>query len=183
MHHNQSDAVAQPERRHGDIQYFMATSHNQQIVDKHRRLQQEITQSGEQKRSSVFRRLFTEPAAFFVEPDFFCESPELVRVGEGSFFNHNCALLGYQNIVIGKGAFIGPNVIISSGPVAGYTSSPGPVVIEDSAWIGANSLLLPHTHVGNAAIIGANSVVNQHVAAASRFYNAPVFRPDDSSHS
>lgn len=182
MHHNQSHAPAQPERRHGDIQYFRAVSHNQQAVELHRKLERDITQTGAYRGSGVFRRLFADPATFFIEPDFFCEYPEQVRVGEGSFFNHNCALLGDQRIVIGKGVFIGPNVIISSGPVAGYATSPGPVIIEDGAWVGANSLLLPHCHIGSAAIIGANSVVNQHVEADSRFYNAPAFKPDDENH-
>ena len=182
MHHNQSNVTAQPERRHGDIRYFQAISQNQPVVDRHHLLEQEITQAGEHKRGTTFRHLFTDPATFFIEPAFFCEAPDTVTIDECTFFNHNCALLGYQNICIGKGVFIGPNVIISSGPIADYTTSSAPVMIEDNAWIGANCLLLPGARIGAAAIIGANSVVAQQVPANSRFYNAPVFDPGLSSH-
>ena len=38
-----------------------------------------------------------------------------------------------------------------------------PVVIEDNAWIGANSIILRGVHIGKNAVIAAGSVVYQDV--------------------
>ena len=39
----------------------------------------------------------------------------------------------------------------------------GDTVIENDVWIGQNSVILPGVHIGNGAIIGANSVVGSDV--------------------
>ena len=40
----------------------------------------------------------------------------------------------------------------------------GDTVIENDVWIGQNAVILPGVHIGNGAIIGANSVVSSDVA-------------------
>ena len=39
----------------------------------------------------------------------------------------------------------------------------GDTVIENDVWIGQNSVILPGVHIGDGAIIGANSVVGSDV--------------------
>lgn len=39
----------------------------------------------------------------------------------------------------------------------------GDTVIGNDVWIGQNALILPGVHIGDGAIIGANSVVGSHV--------------------
>lgn len=39
----------------------------------------------------------------------------------------------------------------------------GDITIEDDAWIGAGSIILPGIHIGSSAIIGAGSVVTKDV--------------------
>lgn len=40
----------------------------------------------------------------------------------------------------------------------------GDTVVENDVWIGQNAVILPGVHIGNGAIIGANSVVGSDVA-------------------
>lgn len=39
----------------------------------------------------------------------------------------------------------------------------GPVVIEDDVWLGAGCKVLSGVHIGNGAVIGANSLVNKDI--------------------
>ncbi len=68
--------------------------------------------------------------------------------------------------VIKKGAWIGPNVVITN---ARYPLYPGVkenlegVIIEENAKIGANSTILPGIKIGKNALVGAGSVVTKDV--------------------
>ena len=39
----------------------------------------------------------------------------------------------------------------------------GPITIEDDAWLGTGSIILPNVTIGEGAIVGAGSVVNRNV--------------------
>jgi acetyltransferase-like isoleucine patch superfamily enzyme len=41
----------------------------------------------------------------------------------------------------------------------------GSIIIEDWAWIGAGTIVLPGIHIGKGAIVGAGSVVTRSVPA------------------
>lgn len=43
----------------------------------------------------------------------------------------------------------------------------GPIVIEDNAWVAAESFVHPNVHIGEGAVIGASSVVTQDMPAWS----------------
>ena len=45
--------------------------------------------------------------------------------------------------------------------------SKGPVIIDDNVWIGEGAMIMPGVHVGNGAIIAANSVVTKDIPAYS----------------
>lgn len=73
------------------------------------------------------------------------------------------------DIVIGKGAYIAPNVGI-------ITANHDPndldqhlegkaVIIGDRCWIGMNSIILPGVTVGDGSIVGAGSVVTKSLPA------------------
>ena len=79
-----------------------------------------------------------------------------------------------NKIVIGDNVMLGSRVLIedhSHGtaddidiPVAKRTlHSKGPIIIEDNVWIGEKVTICPGVHIGDGAIIGANSVVTHDI--------------------
>lgn len=86
---------------------------------------------------------------------------ENVRLGKGSHI--------FGSVRIGKNVMIAPNVCIAggshgiklSGVAMVFQKSPAvkPIIIEDDVWIGANSVILPGSHLKQGTVIGAGSVV------------------------
>ncbi|MBQ9407576.1 MAG: acyltransferase [Desulfovibrio sp.] len=79
-----------------------------------------------------------------------------------------------QTIRLGRGVLLAPNCVIVDSdfhalwPPEARSADPGmerdrPVVIEDYAWIGMNSIILKGVTIGRGAIIGAGSVVTHDV--------------------
>ncbi len=94
----------------------------------------------------------------------------------------NCTFVDNQEIRIGDRVMIASNVQIytASHPVSQkerlaadwkergttfFRTYALPVVIEDSAWIGGGSIILPGVTVGAGSVIGAGSVVNRDIPA------------------
>ena len=109
-----------------------------------------------------------------------------VRVYEARFFNlmsgfrnltiENDAHIGIgclldltDRIVIGRGAVLSPGVTVLTHADAGthhdapvsrvYPRREEPTIIGAGAWVGARAVLLCGAHVGENAVVGANSVV------------------------
>ena len=76
--------------------------------------------------------------------------------------------IGRGGITLGDGVYIGPKVTpitINHDPDPENRSATygRPIVIEDKAWIGINSTILPGVSIGYGAIVGAGSVVTKDV--------------------
>lgn len=74
------------------------------------------------------------------------------------------------NLIIGDRVAIGPNVIllISSDPnnsrIRPFVKvQRGLIVIDDDAWLGAGSIIMPDIMIGRGAVVGAGSVVTKNV--------------------
>jgi acetyltransferase-like isoleucine patch superfamily enzyme len=52
--------------------------------------------------------------------------------------------------------------------------SKGEVVIGDNVWIGEGAMILPNVHIGEHAIIAANSVVTKDIPAYSIAAGVPA---------
>lgn len=50
-----------------------------------------------------------------------------------------------------------------------------PVIIEDNVWIGENVCVLPGSHIGKGAIVGANSVVNSKIPPYTIAVGTPAY--------
>lgn len=86
----------------------------------------------------------------------------------GCFIQQCCTFFGRGGITIGDEVFIGPKVnliTINHAPNPDNRSATygRPIVIEDKAWIGINSTILPGVRIGYGAIVGAGSVVTKDV--------------------
>ncbi len=75
-----------------------------------------------------------------------------------------------DNLIIGNRVAIGPNVTLltSSDPnnsrIRPYVKiQRGRILIEDDAWLGAGSIIMPDITIGTGAIVGAGSVVTKNV--------------------
>lgn len=59
-------------------------------------------------------------------------------------------------------------LVISSRPnfsrIAPYVSTAhGPIIIEDDAWLGTGSIIMPNIKIGQGAVVGAHSLVTKDV--------------------
>lgn len=96
----------------------------------------------------------------------------LISIERGASINHGVFIDGSAPVRIGKWVSIGMNVLILTGShdLGGPGKRAGelnkqPVTIEEGAWVGANSLILPGVTIGRGAVVGAGSVVMKDVAA------------------
>lgn len=105
-----------------------------------------------------------------------------LKIGEKVFFNHNCSITCAENIIIGDHCMFANNLVIidhdheiSKDGVTGSLISK-PIVIEDHVWCGANVTITKGVHIGTGAVIGANAVVVNDVAAHSIVAGVPAKR-------
>lgn len=90
-----------------------------------------------------------------------------IVIGDNCFFNNNCIVAAHENIIIGNNCSFGPNVLIydhdhdfrvANGKNEGkYKVSP--IVIGDNVWIGANSVILRGSKIGDNSVIGAGTII------------------------
>ncbi|WRP06320.1 acyltransferase [Rossellomorea aquimaris] len=93
-------------------------------------------------------------------------SAELI-VGENTAFNYGCIITSHHKIKIGKNSIFGPNVLVydhdhdfrTAGGVKENKYRTSPVEIGDNVWIGANTVILRGTKIGNNCVIGSGSIV------------------------
>lgn len=101
------------------------------------------------------------------------ESGRLV-FGENVFLNKGCLLNCHSHIVIGDGCEFGPNVLIydhdhdfKKGNFKEGNFTYGTVTIGKDCWIGANTVILQGTSIGEGSVIAAGSIVKGDVPAHS----------------
>lgn len=92
------------------------------------------------------------------------------RVGPGLVLRH-C-----MNVVVGRHARIGRNVLIFHGVTLGVRFGPGDGMpsVGDHVVLGAGCCLLGPIHVGDEAVVGANTVVTRDVPARSLCTGSPA---------
>ncbi|SIS71186.1 maltose O-acetyltransferase [Roseivivax lentus] len=104
-----------------------------------------------------------------------------IALGSGIFMNYSCYLLDCAPIVIGDGCDIGPFVQLLTADhprdvasrKAGLESA-YPIVIGRDVWLGAGAIILPGVTVGDAAIVGAGSVVTRDVPPGATVMGNPA---------
>lgn len=91
-----------------------------------------------------------------------------VKIGEHCFFNTNCSITGVNSIDIGRSCKFGNNVVIVDHDhnykhIGEEEFLSGEITIGNNVWIGANTVILRGTHIGDNCVIAAGSVIKGYV--------------------
>lgn len=102
-------------------------------------------------------------------PPFYTDLGKNTVIGKNVFIQQLCTFFDRGGITIGDHVFIGPKVNLITlnhdfAPDNRDATVCRPIVIEENAWIGINSTILPGVTIGKNAIVGAGSVVTKDVA-------------------
>lgn len=105
----------------------------------------------------------------WLQPPFYCDYGSNIRLGRRVFFNFNCVVLDVCEVTIGDHTLFGPGVQILTplhprDAAMRRTQEFGrPIDIGADVWVGGGALILAGVRIGDAAIIGAGSVVTRDV--------------------
>jgi len=97
----------------------------------------------------------------------------IIQIGDGTRIHGTC-IHAYNSITIGRNCLIAANCQIIDGNghdlsfsnVDNRINTHGgskPVKLEDSVWLGANTIILPGVTIGKGTVISANSVVTKDI--------------------
>nr|WP_321497938.1 acyltransferase [uncultured Methanolobus sp.] len=96
-----------------------------------------------------------------------------MKIGKDSFIGSGLEVIDItlaNQIILGERVTIAPSatIVVSSGPNKSKLSRIYPrkiekVIIDDDAWIGTGSILLPGVKIGTMSIVGSGSVVTKDV--------------------
>lgn len=100
-----------------------------------------------------------------------------VSIGKNFSMSNNCVITSWEKIEIGKDVQFGPGVLVYdqdhdisvSGGLAAEKYKTKPIKIGNGVWIGANSVILRGTVIGDNCVIAAGSIVKGKVPSNSLF--------------
>lgn len=104
-----------------------------------------------------------------------------IRLAGHNFINRNCMIISKDNITIGRGTTIGPNVCIYdhnhdiyNGPGVFTKKS---VYIGKNVWIGAGAIILQGVCIGDNSVVAAGAIVTKDVPPDTivRTQSIPVY--------
>ena len=120
--------------------------------------------------TAVIRELLQTEESPFINPPFYCDYGNHIKVGKNFFANYNCTMLDVGKITFGDNCLLAPNVSIYT---AGHPVHPDSrnsmyeygidVTIGDNVWLGGNVVVCPGVTIGSNSVIGAGSVVTRDI--------------------
>jgi maltose O-acetyltransferase len=125
-----------------------------------------------EERARIIKELIPESGnGVFIEPPFFCDYGNNIRLGDAVFFNFNCVILDSgPTVTIGSHVMFGPAVQIyaATHPMSTAVRRKGlefgkAVEIGDDVWIGGGAIICPGVKIGSGTVIGAGSVVTRDI--------------------
>jgi acetyltransferase-like isoleucine patch superfamily enzyme len=115
-----------------------------------------------------------------------------LEIGDGTRICGHCVLSVIDHVRLGRSVTLGQHVYIADhnhlsslpeGSISvGELAAIGPVIVEDHAWLGQHSVILPGVRIGSGAVVGPNAVVLEDVPARAVVLGTParvVGRLDD----
>jgi maltose O-acetyltransferase len=107
--------------------------------------------------------------------------PSHLTIGHGTSINVDCFFDCLARVTLGRNVMVGMGVtIVTSDHPIGPDGRPQgevvgrDVVIEDGAWLGARSMVLPGVTVGEGAIVSAGAVVTRDCRPFSVYAGVPA---------
>lgn len=102
-----------------------------------------------------------------------------LKIGKGVFINSGVMFTDLGGIELADNVLVGPNATIISvnhplDPQKRHTVEMKPVFIDENAWLGANSTILPGVTVGQNAVVAAGAVVTKDVPANTVVAGVPA---------
>ena len=110
-----------------------------------------------------------------------------VSIGKYTIITWQCLIEGRMHTRIGDRVFIGPGTKILSStykfhsfytceflPDGCHDTEWGDVTINDDAYIGANSVIMPGITIGEGALVGSNTFVNKDLEPWGIYVGTPV---------
>lgn len=104
-------------------------------------------------------------------------NPEII-IGDNTIIRADAHITAVDSIRIGNNVLTGTKILITDNahgasekslldipPCKRPLYSKGPVIIENNVWIGEKVSIMPGVHIGEGAIIAANSVVTKSIPA------------------
>lgn len=90
-----------------------------------------------------------------------------VILEDNVFINNACNIVSHNHIQIGKGSKLGPNVLVFDHDYNYHVSDGlknkdylvGDIVIGNNCWIGAGSIILRNSEIGDNSVVAAGSVI------------------------
>ena len=117
----------------------------------------------------------------------FIDARHTLKIGKYSIITWHCIIEGGANIKIGDRVFLGPGSKLLSStyelhgyytsqflPKDAYSINYGNITIENDAYIGAGTIVMPGVKIGEGAVVGANSLVNHNLKPWGIYFGNPV---------
>ncbi len=88
-----------------------------------------------------------------------------VKIGDNTFFNNGCIITAHEKIQIGNNVEFGPNVMVFDHDHKfknGYKAKEfecAEILIGDNVWVGAGTIILKGSHIGDGGVVAAGSIV------------------------
>ena len=109
------------------------------------------------------------------------------KIGKYSFITWQAVIEGGAKANIGDRCFVGPGakLLTSTYELNGFYANEklpeevrsteyGDIILENDAYIGANSVVMPGVKIGEGAVVGANSLVNRNLKPWGIYFGSPV---------